>query len=75
MESVKVFTIYLGFGLICYVMAKNRGRNEILGAAAGLLAGLIAVIYYWIVGDTKELRFKKAEKEERKINKLIKETK
>jgi dipeptide/tripeptide permease len=51
------------WAIICYVMASNRGRNPILGVAAGLGLGLIAVIYYWIAGDTKELRKQKIETE------------
>lgn len=56
-----IFTIAteISFALICMVMAENRGRNKIFGIAAGLMTGFLAVIYYWIVGDTKKLREEK----------------
>lgn len=48
--------IWITLGFICMKMAEVRGRNKILGFIAGLFLGLIAVIYYLIVGDTREKR-------------------
>jgi hypothetical protein len=49
------------WGIVCYVMAGNRGRNQLLGIAGGLAFGFITVIYYWIAGDTREKKLEKAE--------------
>ena len=47
------------FGAICWRMAKNRGRDDFWGAISGAVFGLFTIIYYWIVGDSKELREQK----------------
>jgi formate hydrogenlyase subunit 3/multisubunit Na+/H+ antiporter MnhD subunit len=50
--------------LICFYMAKGRGRSPWLGAVAGFFFGIFAMIYYLGAGDTRE------KKEEREIESL-----
>jgi len=55
--------IWIGVpAILCYVMANNRGRNPLLGIVGGLVFGFFAILYYWAVGDTTELRLKKGKK-------------
>ena len=61
MDTVLTLTTWIGLGLICMVMAEKRGRNKTLGFVAGLFFGVFAIIYYAIVGDTKELKEAKLE--------------
>jgi len=49
------------FAVICYFMAKSRGRSPALGAILGALFGIFAVIGYAIAGKTQ---IKKAEEME-----------
>jgi len=60
MEVAGFLVIYIAWGLICMVMATNRGRNKYLGLAAGLFLGFLGIIYYWIAGPTEEKRIEKA---------------
>jgi uncharacterized membrane protein (GlpM family) len=60
------------WAIICAYMANNRGRNWILGAISGFFFTIFAVIYYWIVGDTQELRDIKEVKRIKRIKKLMK---
>lgn len=48
--------ITLGATALAYYMAKERGRDTTLAVAGGLLFGLLCPLYYWIAGDSKELR-------------------
>jgi len=66
---MEVILVNIAIAILCYVMAEHRGREKWLGFASGLLFGLFTVIYYWIVGDTRELRIQKA----KELVKLIKE--
>jgi len=59
MDSPSLIIVWIAFTIICYVMAENRGRNKLLGIAGGLLFGIFAIIYYWIVGDTPQKRLDK----------------
>jgi hypothetical protein len=45
--------------VIAYEMAKKRGRNPNYAIAGGLLFGVFAVLYYWIAGDSRELKKQK----------------
>jgi len=69
MEILTTLFIWAAFGVIGYIMARNRGRDPLKGVVAGALVGFVAVIYYWIVGDVAELRIKKA----KELVKLTKE--
>jgi hypothetical protein len=48
--------IWFVFGFTCSNMAENRGRNNVLGFLGGFFFGFLSVIYYWIVGDTFEMK-------------------
>jgi len=58
-DTIATLVVWVALAIVCMEMARNRGRNPNLGIAAGLAFGIIAVIYYWIAGDTKELREQK----------------
>jgi hypothetical protein len=53
-------------------MAEKRGRNQIMGFALGLIFSWVAIIGYWIAGDSKQLR---EEKTRTIISELAKEVK
>lgn len=59
MEVVTSLVIWVGLALVCMVMAENRGRNKTLGIVAGLLFGIFGVLYYWVAGDTQEMKVEK----------------
>ena len=41
--------IWLLFGAVCYLLAKNKNRNEWVAAIMGALFGVFALIYYAVV--------------------------
>lgn len=41
--------IWLLCGVVCYLIAKNKNRNEWLGALLGCLFGIFAIIGYLVV--------------------------
>ena len=59
MENLAFIFIWLLMGLWCRVVAEKRGRNTTLAFVMGALGGLLAVIIYYSIGDSKELRAKK----------------
>ena len=40
---------WLLFGAVCYLLAKNKNRNEWVAALMGALFGIFALIYYAVV--------------------------
>lgn len=69
MAFVFVFLAAIAVGptVICYLMAKSRGRNVGLAIVGGLLFGIFAIIYYAIAGDTVESRVRKEEEARRRL--------
>lgn len=53
MEILLIITWAL-FGFWGSSMAKNRGRNQVVGAIMGVLFGILAIIGYAIAGDTEQ---------------------
>ena len=68
MDTVLTLSTWIGLGLICMVMAEKRGRNKTLGFVAGLFFGVFAIIYYAIVGDTKEMKEAKLEEAIKRVD-------
>ena len=50
-----VMILWLIFGAVCYLLAKKKGRNKIIGFFAGILFGFFALIYYLIIGEPKKI--------------------
>jgi steroid 5-alpha reductase family enzyme len=50
---MEILIIWALFGVACYAIAKNKNRNEWVGALCGVLFGIFALVYYLIV-DKKE---------------------
>lgn len=51
MAAFVYLVIWLTLGYITMLMARKRGRNEILAFALGFLLGLFAIIGYAIAGN------------------------
>lgn len=49
---MEIIIIWVLFGGVCYLLAKEKNRNEWLAAFMGVLFGIFALIYY-IAVDTK----------------------
>lgn len=43
---MEMIICWILFGAVCYLIAKNKNRNEWLAAAMGALFGVFALIYY-----------------------------
>ena len=58
-----IFVIIIGFvfGLICHKMAETRGRDKNVGFLLGFLFGILAIIGYAVIGQTKEAKLKEVE--------------
>jgi hypothetical protein len=57
-----IFWTAIVWAVICYNMAKLRGRNAWAGFFCGLLFGFLGVAYYAVAGDTvKERIFQEEE--------------
>lgn len=52
MEVYIFFAVLVG--LLCYSMAKRRGRDGNWGFLMGLVFGVFAVVAYVIIGDSEE---------------------
>jgi cytochrome bd-type quinol oxidase subunit 1 len=48
------------WAVVCYYMARRRGRDVYYALSAGLVFGIFAILYYFIVGDSKALRSQKS---------------
>jgi len=63
--------IWIACALICYTIAKNKGRDPILAFALGLLFGVIAVVIYLLIKGSPEYELEKAQKKVEAIEKRI----
>lgn len=72
MEWIFALFIWFIWGVICYTMANNRGRNGTLGFLGGLVFGFFSVVYYWVVGDSAERRAEKEVKHVASIARALK---
>jgi len=62
MEGTILFVILIAlWGYWCYRIAEKNGRSRGLAVFMGLIFGLLAVIVYYIVGATKDMKLKRAE--------------
>ena len=52
---ITAIIIWLIFGVICYLLAKKKGRNEKVGLFVGTVFGIFALIYYLLVGRAKKV--------------------
>ncbi len=68
METTFTVVIWIGLALVCMVMAERRGRDKTLGFVSGLFFGIFSVIYYAIVGDTKEMKEAKLEEAIKRVD-------
>lgn len=68
MENVALLIVWIAFALICYALAKKKGKNEIIAIAMGLLFGLFAVIYYILTKGSKEYQVQKAKETVKKLS-------
>lgn len=46
-----IFLLGILCGIICFIMAENRGRDTILWAIAGMVFGIVAILVLWTIGD------------------------
>lgn len=51
---MELIIVWVLFGGICYLLAKEKNRNEWLAAFMGVLFGIFAVAYYIIVDTNHE---------------------
>lgn len=51
---MEMIICWILFGAVCYLIAKNKNRNEWLAAAMGALFGVFALIYYIAVSKLPE---------------------
>ena len=42
------------FGLVCYKLAENKGRDKNMGFLVGFLFGIFALLYYLCCGEMAE---------------------
>ena len=61
MDDLTLLVIWIAFAIICYAIAKSKGRNEWIAFGVGLLFGVFAVAFYLIARGSKEYELKKAE--------------
>ena len=47
---MEILLVWLLCGAVCYLLAKNKNRNEWIAALLGVLFGVFAVIGYAVVG-------------------------
>jgi steroid 5-alpha reductase family enzyme len=65
---------WIAFAIICYVIAKTKGRNPYLAIAWGLLGGLIAVIVYLCIKGSPQYELEKAINRVNKVQKARRES-
>jgi len=73
MEIIIYLAIWLGMAYWCSVLAKRRGRNEVLSVFLGFLFGIFAVIGYAIVPTTEEKKIEDAKKILKEKERILKE--
>jgi|YelNatPaOPRAMG01_1025707.scaffolds.fasta_scaffold278736_2 hypothetical protein len=61
--TVGLLVTWVACGLICFGIAKSKGKNEWIALAVGLLVGFIGVLYYIISKGSKEVRIRKLKKQ------------
>lgn len=54
LEALFVVLLWVVWPVVCYHLAKSKGRNTGLASVAGLLFGLFAVLYYLAVGPAQQ---------------------
>lgn len=57
---MEFLVIWLACGLICYALAKGKGKNEWIALGVGVLFSFFAVIYYVLCGESPEHKVRKA---------------
>lgn len=55
-ETIISIVIWAAFAYWCYRIAQRNGRSEGLAIFMGFLFGICAVIVYYIIGKTAELK-------------------
>jgi len=58
------------FGFLTWWMARQRGRNQVVGFILGFFFMLFAVVGYLIIGDTQDLADEKMVAREKKLEKM-----
>jgi len=58
--DITILIIWFACGLICYSLAKEKGKNELIAFALGLLFGFFAVVYYLLSKGSPEYQVRKA---------------
>lgn len=54
--------MWIAFAVICYALAKKKGKDEFIALGMGIIFGLFALLYYLFCKGSKEYEVKKAEK-------------
>lgn len=66
MENLGMLVMWIAFALICYAIAKEKGKNIYVAIALGLMFGLFAVIGYLLARGSNEYQWKKLQNKMRK---------
>lgn len=69
MNDLTLVIVWVAFAIICYAVAKSKGRNEAIAFGVGILLGVFALIYYLIAKGSQDYEIKKAEEKLRKLKK------
>jgi len=54
-----IIAFWVVLGAWCSNIARDRGRSPVWGAIWGILFGFIAIIIYFIMGETQEVKDQK----------------
>lgn len=65
---MEVAVIWVAIAGLCYVLAKEKGRDTTLALCLGILFGVFALMGYLLCSPTDEVKLEKAEKIVKKLS-------
>jgi|GEM_PF-1237475 len=63
--------VWLACGLICYGLAKEKGKNELIAFGVGVLFGFFAIIYYLLSKGSPEYQLRRAKETIKKYKDIL----
>ncbi len=67
MNEISAICVWIAMAILCWAVAKNKGRDEWIAFAVGLLFGIFALIYYLVARGSIDYEKKKLAKREKMI--------
>ena len=67
--DISIVVIWIACALICFSIAKDKGKNVYVAIAWGLCFGLFAILGYALSKGSDEYQLKKAEDKVKKLKK------